>query len=121
MFLCLWLLSNKRLILHGLEGKKFFKMKRLNSEKNISEILASISKNPRYENANADYLIRRLRLEFEKHALPRQCQQQTTFDRDIRQRLRQNRPKIEALGARSRRKRSIRLSGYFVTKIIYMK
>lgn len=82
-------------------------MKRLNSEKNISEILASLSKNPRYENANADYLIRRLRLEFDKHALPRQCQQQTTIDRDIRQTLRRNRPKIEALRARSRHKRSI--------------
>lgn len=76
-------------------------------ERKIGEILTSLSKNPKYENANADYLIRRLRLEFNKHSNTHECRQRTAANRSISQTLKNYRSMNSQLGGRGRRKRSI--------------
>lgn len=76
-------------------------------ERKIGEILTSLSKNPKYENANADYLIRRLRLEFNKHSNTHECRQRSTANRNISQTLKQYRSINSKIDGKSRRKRSI--------------
>lgn len=87
-----------------------------NAGKHVGEILERLNKDPRYENANADFLIRRLRLEFDKNTSTRECCQRNLLpDRETLQRLHRNRPKMPGLRSKSRRKRSIHELNTFFT------